>query len=124
MRFKHGIHTIYLYVDSLSPVSAVSKDLRELLQDRYPRGLTASLDSPTKTPIPSEDVTIAYAVLNVPNDPTRGWKRLNIPDERRISASKAGLKDNGIVAFAFVEDEDEEPVFLVEWPKEDEEMLE
>jgi hypothetical protein len=124
VRFKHGIHTIYLFVDSLGPVSEVNKDLRELLQDRYPDGLKISLDSPDKTPIPSKDVAIAYAVLNVPNDPTRGWKRLNIADEKKTTASKAGLKDNGIVAFTFVEDEDDEPVFLVDWPKEDEEMLE
>lgn len=127
VRLKHGIHTIYLFVDSLDSIRAVSDELLLLLRERYADGLTKSLDPPERTPVPAEDedVKIAYAVLSVPNDPTRGWKRLKVDDDETVSARKAGFKDNGIVAFAFVSaDDDEEPVFEVEWPKEDEEMYE
>ena len=126
VRLKHGIHTIYLFVDTQDSMRAVTTELLSLLRERYPDGLTKSPDSSEKTPIPAEDedVTIAYAVLTVPNDASRGWKRLNIGDERKTLAGKAGMKDNGIVAFTFVspDEEDEEPVFEVEWPKDDEEM--
>lgn len=129
VRLKHGIHTIYLFVDASDSMRAVNDELLLLLRERYPGGLIKSLDAPDTTPIPAENdnVTIAYAVLTIPNDPTRGWKRLRINDEEVITAAKAGLKDNGIVAFTFVpvdEDEDEDPLFEVEWPKDDEEMYE
>lgn len=129
VRLKHGIHTIYLFVDSLDSMRAVSDELLLLLRERYPDGLTRSLDPPERTSVPAEDeaVKIAYAVLSIPNDPTRGWKRLKIDEDETVSAGKAGLKDNGIVAFTFVsadEDEDEDPVFEVEWPKDDDEVYE
>lgn len=126
VRLKHGTHTIYLFVDSLDPMRAVSEELLLLLRDRYPEGLTKSIDPPEQTPIPAEGepVTIAYAVLRIPNDPTRGWKRLKVDDDESFSAGKVGLKDNGIVAFTFVDDDDDDPEFAVEWPKEDEEMYE
>lgn len=127
VRLKHGIHTIYLFVDSLDSMRAVSNELLLLLRERYPGGLTRSLDPPEQTPVPAADesVKIAYAVLSIPNDPTRGWKRLRVDDDETTSAGKAGFKDNGIVAFTFVSpDDDEDPLFEVEWPKEDEELYE
>lgn len=128
VRLKHGIHTIYLFVDFQDSVRAVSNQLRTILRERYPRGLTTSLESFDKTPLPDEDddVRIAYAVLNVPSDPARGWKRLKTDDDENITASRAGFKDNGIVAFTFVaaDEEDDEPIFQVEWPREDEEGFE
>jgi hypothetical protein len=123
VRFKHGVHTIYLFVDSLAPVSEVTKELLQLLQERYSEGLTTSLEPPKTTAVP--DVTeVAYAVLNVPTDPTRGWKKLKIGEQGEFTPLKAGMKDNGIVAFAFVESLDDEPRFEVEWPREDEEAYE
>ncbi|CAG9947281.1 unnamed protein product [Clonostachys rosea f. rosea IK726] len=125
VRFKHGVHTIYLFVDTLEPIQNVGEELRSLLRERYPDGLTTSIEQAKTTPVPSEDedFTMAYAVLAVPNDPTRGWKRLKFGDES-TPAGKAGLKDNGIVAFTFLQSEDDEAVFEVEWPGEDEELYE
>ena len=123
VRFKHGIHTIYLFVDTQDSIAAAGRELRDLLRERYPDGLTTSLYPPKKTIVPqeSEKPLMAFAVLNVPNDPTRGWKRLKYDDEEATSATKAGLKQNGIVAFTFLSSPDDEPVFEVEWPRDDEE---
>lgn len=124
MRFKHGIHTIYLFVDALAPFSAVTEELTELLRERYPAGLTTAIAPPKTTPVP-ENPKLAYAVLSIPNDPSRGWKKLKVGEDGSHNPTKAGLKNNSIVAFAFVEDEDDEDVqFEVEWPREDEEMYE
>ena len=123
MRFKHGIHTIYLFVDALAPFSNVTTELRTLLADRYPDGLTTSVAPPKKTTVPA-DVKIAYGVLNIPNDPTRGWKRLNVGEDEEFTPTKCGVKNNSLVAFTPVGDGDDEVVFEVEWPQEDEEMYE
>ncbi|KEY64622.1 hypothetical protein S7711_02826 [Stachybotrys chartarum IBT 7711] len=119
VRFKYGIHTIYLFVDTLQPFSDITAELLELLRERYPTGLNASVDSPEKTPIP-DDAKLAYGVLNVPTDPTRGWKKLNVGEDEVFTPTKAGLKHNSIVAFNFVEDEEEEVLFEVEWPRDEE----
>ncbi|KAH8174706.1 hypothetical protein LIA77_06125 [Sarocladium implicatum] len=86
-----------------------------MLRDRYPDGLTTSIDPPKTTPIP-EETSIAYAVLNVANDPTRGWKKLKIGEQGEVLPQKAGMKENSIVAFAFVDSSEDEPEFEVEWP--------
>lgn len=77
------------------------------------------------TSIPEEDEGshVAFAVLNVPNDPTRGWKRLKYDDEETTTPEKAGMKQNGIVAFAFLQDPDDEAVFEVEWPKDEDDAF-
>lgn len=123
VRFKHGIHTIYLFVDTLSPVSDITTELLQLLRERYPQGLTTSVEPPQTTPVP-DSAQLAYAVLNVPTDPSRGWKKLKVGEQAEFTPLKAGMKDNAIVAFAFVEDLDDEAVFEVEWPREDEEAYE
>ncbi len=99
-----------------------SQELRELLRERYPEGLTTSRMPEKTTPIPDENThpVIAYAVLNIPNDRTRGWKRLSYGDES-TKVLKAGLKQNGIVAFTFLQDPDDEAGFEVEWPRDEEE---
>lgn len=124
VRFKHGIHTIYLFVDTHDSMAAVSRELRSLLRERYPDGLTTSLDPPKKTTVPeeSENPTMAYAVLNVPNDPTRGWKRLKYDDEEAANAATTGMKQNGIVAFSFLDNSDDEAIFEVEWPMEEDDI--
>ncbi|KAF4124842.1 hypothetical protein GMORB2_3681 [Geosmithia morbida] len=123
VRFKYGIHTIYLFVDLMGTMATVGKDLRELLRDRYPEGLTKSFVTLEKTPVPDEasKPNMAYAVLNVSNDPTRGWKRLQYDDDETTPANSE-LKQNGIVAFTFLDDPNDEAVFDVEWPKDDEEL--
>jgi hypothetical protein len=125
VRFKHGIHTIYLFVDTQDSMAAVGQELRSLLRERYPDGLTTSSDPPKTTVVPDEEENpcMAFAVLRVPSDPTRGWKRLEYDDEQSTKAGKAGLVQNGIVAFAFLGNEDDEPAFEVEWPSEEDDPL-
>lgn len=120
VRFKHGIHTIYLFVDALAPFSEITKELLAVLRERYPAGLTTAIAPPKTTEI-SDDATLAYAVLTIPNDISKGWKQLKVGDGKS-TPTKLGLKNNSLVAFAVVEDEDDEVEFEVEWPREDEEL--
>ncbi|PKK52851.1 hypothetical protein CI102_2144 [Trichoderma harzianum] len=131
VRFKYGIHTIFLFIDALAPFSSVTQDLLEVLRDRYPDGLTKSSSSPDeKTPVP-DTANLTYGVLRVPTDPSKGWKPLKLGSDGSNTPSKCGIKDNNIVAFAFGPDEEDEMdadegdvVFEVEWPQEDEELYE
>lgn len=125
VRFKHGIHTIYLFVDAQAPFSDVSKELIGLLRERYPDGLTTTVAPPKTTTIPDEP-KLAYGVLNIPNDPTKGWKRIKAGEDESSSPSKCGLKTNSIVAFTFLSDDavEDDVLFEVEWPREDDEMYE
>ncbi|KAF4982979.1 hypothetical protein FZEAL_1499 [Fusarium zealandicum] len=122
VRFKHGIHTIYLFVDPLAPFSNVTAELVQILTERYPRGLTTSIDPPKTTVIP-DDAQLVFGALSVPNDPSAGWKTIRVGDGES-TPDKLGLKNNSLVAFAVVDDEDDDPEFEVEWPKEDEELYE
>lgn len=65
-------------------------------------------------------------MLTVPNDPSRGWKKLDIGSDQEHTLTKCGIKDNSVVAFAFphATDDQDDIVFDVEWPKDDEEMYE
>lgn len=121
VRFKHGIHTIYLFVDALAPFSAVTQELLELLRERYPSGLTTSVAPPKRTPIPP-GARLAYGVLDAQADPSKGWKRLKVGDDDEWTPTRCGLKSNSIVAFAVLDDGDDELLFEVEWPREDEEL--
>ncbi|KAJ4311652.1 hypothetical protein N0V84_010331 [Fusarium piperis] len=122
VRFRHGIHTIYLFIDALEPFSNVTAKLLDVLTERYPNGLTTSI-APPKTTTVTEGTILAYGVLKNANDPTAGWKKLKIGDGDS-TPTKLGLKNNSLIAFAVVDDEDEEPVFEIEWPREDEELYE
>ena len=105
-------------------MSEVTKELIGLLQERYPAGLSTSLEPPKLTEIPS-DPKLAYGILNVANDPSKGWKRIQAGQDEVNSPTKCGLKNNSIVAFTFVLDPDEDDViFEVEWPREDDELYE
>jgi hypothetical protein len=122
VRFKHGIHTIYLFVDSLGTMSSVTDELLSLLKDRYPNGLTTSTAPPKTTAVPA-NTRIAYGALSMPNDPSKGWKGLKIGEKGIFTPIKAGLKNNGIIAFAFADEEaaeDGDADFEVEWPREEE----
>ena len=125
VRFKHGIHTIYMFVDAHARMADVSEELVELLRERYPNGLTTSIAPPKTTPVPA-NAKLAYGVLTVPNDASQGWTKLKLGDNQVNTPTKCGLKTNSIAAFTFVEeeDDDDEVVFEVEWPKEDEELYE
>lgn len=122
MRFKHGIHTIYLFIDALAPFSNVTAELLSVLNERYPQGLTTAI-SPFRTTSVNADSTIVYGALKVPNDPSAGWVRLKTGNEE-MTPTKLGLKNNSLIAFTILDDEDDEPEFEVEWPREDEELYE
>ncbi|KAF5672518.1 hypothetical protein FHETE_3652 [Fusarium heterosporum] len=122
VRFKHGIHTIYLFIDALAPFSNVTAELLTVLSERYPHGLTTSI-SPFRTTTVNADSTLAYGALKVPNDPSAGWVKLKTGNGES-TPTKLGLKNNSLIAFTVLDDEDDEPEFEVEWPKEDEELYE
>lgn len=104
----------------------MTTELLELLRERYPAGLTTSVAPPRQTPIPS-DARLAYAVLNVPADPSKGWRRLKVGDDEEQTPTKCGLRSNSIVAFSLLsadDNVDDHVLFEVEWPQEDEEVYE
>jgi hypothetical protein len=122
VRFKHGIHTIYLFIDALAPFSNVTAELISVVSERYPQGLTTSISPPKNTPV-DENSILVYGALKIPNDISSGWVKLKTGDGES-TPTKLGLKNNSLVAFAVVNNEDDDPEFDVEWPKEDEEMYE
>ncbi|KAG7140759.1 hypothetical protein HYQ45_002476 [Verticillium longisporum] len=122
IRFKYGVHTILLFVDSLQSFSAINKSLLEVLRERFPNGLKISPALSDVTPVPtSDDVRIVYGLPNNVNDLSQGWKILRIDDDDK-PVSK-GLKDNIPVAFAFLADGEEldDAQFLVDVPTLDDE---
>ncbi|KAJ3497195.1 hypothetical protein NLG97_g2084 [Lecanicillium saksenae] len=125
VRFRHGVHTIYLFVESQAPFSDISNELAEILRDRYPEGLTTSLEPHATTDIPAQP-RFVYGLLNKHDDPSQGWKRINVGSDESYTPTKCGLKHNSLVAFMLVEDVEDadDVVFQVEWPAEDEELYE
>ncbi|KAF4334272.1 hypothetical protein FBEOM_11899 [Fusarium beomiforme] len=120
VRFKHGIHTIFLFIDALAPFSNAATELLNVARERYPDGLTKSHDSPDKTVLDA-DSTLAFGAVKNPNDLSAGWVRLKTGNGEKTPTA-LGLKNNCLIAFAVVDGEDDVPVFEVEWPKEDEEL--
>ncbi|KAJ4165486.1 hypothetical protein LMH87_007117 [Akanthomyces muscarius] len=125
VRFRHGVHTIYLFVESQAPFSDISTELADLLRDRYPGGLTTSIEPPTTTDIPSQP-RFVYGLLNKHDDPSQGWKRLNVGSDEAFTPTKCGLKHNSVIAFMLIDESDDpdDVVFQVEWPEEDEGVYE
>ncbi|XWW94930.1 hypothetical protein V2A60_002880 [Cordyceps javanica] len=125
VRFRHGVHTIYLFIKSQAPFSDISNELADILHDRYPEGLTTALEPPTITEIPAKPKFV-YGVLNKHDDPSHGWKRINVGSDEDFTPTKCGLKHNSLVAFMLRDDSDDpdDVVFRVEWPTEDEELYE
>lgn len=127
VRLKHGIHTIFLFIDSLAPFEDVTTTLLQVLRERYPDGLTQSV-SPLKTtrvPIFDDDAEVVYATLVNSHDPSQGWKRLKIL--RGDTPAMKGIQNGTILAFTFtnVDADDSEPVeFAVDWPRLDDEYEE
>ncbi|KAI1768147.1 hypothetical protein GGR53DRAFT_462672 [Hypoxylon sp. FL1150] len=118
IRFKHGIHTILLFVDPMKPFSEIAEELLETMQERYPAGLKTSKSSPTKTALPESPLQIEFAVPKSPADLSQGWALLDLEDGD--TPTTMGLKDNGIIAFAFKPidaDEDYEIIFKVDYPR-------
>ncbi|ETS84518.1 hypothetical protein PFICI_02543 [Pestalotiopsis fici W106-1] len=124
IRFKYGVHSIFLFVDSNSQFSDIASELLEIIKERFPDGLKADREAPPVA-VPDDSSSIEFAVLTVPSDPSQGWTPLRAaPDDKPLAK---GLKDNQIVAFAF-RDEDAEDVdeegFQVAFPTYEEEEME
>ncbi|CEI68208.1 hypothetical protein FVEN_g11838 [Fusarium venenatum] len=122
VRFKHGIHTIYLFIDALAPFSNVTAELTSVISERYPQGLTTSISPPKNTHV-DENSIIVYGALKIPNDLSSGWVKLKTGDGES-TPTKLGLKNNSLLVFAVAKHEKDDPEFEVEWPQEDEEIYE
>ncbi|KAK7936101.1 hypothetical protein PG985_001596 [Apiospora marii] len=119
IRFKHGTCTIFLFVDPMSTFADVSKELLEILQERYPQGIPSA--SKSGIALPDDASQIAYAVSKSAADPTQGWKPLKVGSSDTWVSK--GLKNGAMVAFAF-KDDDGEVEFEVDFPTYDDEMEE
>ncbi|KAI8622948.1 hypothetical protein F5Y19DRAFT_460380 [Xylariaceae sp. FL1651] len=122
IRFKHGNQTIFLFVDPMKPFSNIQEELLDILNERYPDGLTTSVIPLKKTKLPNSASQIKFAVPKNNVDPTQGWKALDI-DLNDTPVGK-GLQDNMMVAFAIAsddEDDAEETSFEVDFPSYEEE---
>lgn len=121
LRLKYGIHTLFLLIEPLAPFSTITTELLFALRDRTEQGLKASaVDAPQSPPPADKDFSVAYGVMKDPNDPSKGWKDLQIQgDETPVSK---GLKNNTVVAFVIrgADDAHETPEFIVQWPRLDE----
>ena len=123
IRFKHGNHTIFLFVDATKPLSHAAAELLEILRERYPDGLNTSTTPPKKTPLPAEPGCIEFAVPKDRLDPSKGWNSLGA-DQGGDTAAAKGIQDGSTVAFAFRPedgDDEEELAFEVEFPGYDDE---
>lgn len=124
LRFKHGTHTIFLFVDPQEPFATAGSELLEILQSRYPDGLTTSTSAGKQTPLPSDASRIEFALAKSAGDPSQGWKALGLNGASSDLPVNKGIKDGMVLAFAIRPDdadEDEELDFEVEYPSYEEE---
>jgi hypothetical protein len=123
IRFKHGIHTIFLFVDLLQTFDDLSATLFQTLRERYPEGKLTTSEGETEIPESDDDVRIAFGKLKSPHDPSKGWQYLRVDGEEHLS--KFDLRENAILAFTFrpadEDPEDAEVDFLVDWAQLDDE---
>lgn len=117
LRFKHGKHTILLFADALTPFTKIKADLLTILRERYPQGLVLS-SSPDPKPIPESVNKVALGVPVDVYEPSKGWTELDTTSGGLKECPKSlELKDGAVIAFAFLETDEEfsEPTFEVEW---------
>ncbi|KAK4097426.1 hypothetical protein N658DRAFT_500401 [Parathielavia hyrcaniae] len=122
IRFKYGIHIIFMFAMIDWPFSRLTDELLSVLRDRYPNGLTPSIAEPEATPLPatSSDFKLVYALPKTASDLSRGWNLIKARPNDTLGAR--GLTDTCSVAFAFLDpDADESDAeFPVELPTLDE----
>ncbi|KAI2641019.1 hypothetical protein GGS21DRAFT_502672 [Xylaria nigripes] len=117
LRFKHGILTIFLFVNPVEPLRYVQEELLGILKGRYPDGITTSGIPPRITQLPKNASQIRFAVPKDKSDPAQGWKPLPMDADDTPKGQK--LQDNMMVAFAIAEDDakDADKVeFVVSFP--------
>lgn len=116
-----------MLVSPLETFAQISADLLEVLNERYPDGLSSTVGA-NDTPIPA-DAVVSYGILQQQSrrgggDSARAaeWRNLKVGDADTPVAK--GLKDGMDVAFVLrspEEAEDGAPQFVVEWPSLDDE---
>jgi len=127
LRFKHGLHTIALPVDSGKPVSAMSAQLLEVLRERYKSGTLRKSEKrgdETEIPAAAENENgvpaIYYAQpkntednrFALPADGTIEWTPIKMKPSD--TPGRLGIKSNTMLAFYFDENDWPPPV---EFPK-------
>ena len=132
IRLKHGMHIIFLFASPDWTFGRLSQELFEILQDRYPKGLTTSIAPPRTTPVPKTmaDARFAFAVPKDPEDLSKGWRNLQAKSQHTLADKR--LKDQSVVAFTLLDEDDDdgdaefevvEPTFDDEEEEEGEEDL-
>lgn len=112
VRFKNGIHTIFLFVDALDTFDLMSTTLLSILRQRYPNGL------PKLTTKNWDEIQVdefEYGVLVNAHDPARGWRKIEASGND-VVAMTAGIKDGVHVAFRLADEAKANGEFNVEWP--------
>ena len=111
--FKYGKYTILLFAEPTTPFSQIKADLLATLRERYPNGLeTAALeagDPPTMTAIPDSILDIALAVPKDQYKLEAGWDELDVGNDggKQETPQNLQLKDGARLAFAFIDENDE-----------------
>lgn len=117
LRFKHGVHTIFLFVDPLQPISAMTTLLADVLRERYPSGELTTTQGPTFIPSGDDlEARVVYGTPTNPVDPAEGWQRLEA--KAGDTPSRRGIRDGSVLAFGFTTDGGAlaDVDFVVDWP--------
>jgi len=119
LRFKHGKHTIFLFAEPNTPFPSIISELLKTLHERYPNGLPVST-SPGSFKIPDDVLEVTLGVPADQHDISKGWTELDTGAQGGLKETprSLGLKDGGMVAFAFDGDEDKRTEFHVEFSDE------
>ncbi|KAK4129844.1 hypothetical protein N657DRAFT_653111 [Parathielavia appendiculata] len=103
IRFKYGIHIIFMFAMLDWTFSRLTDELLSVLRDRYPKGLTASIGEPEATTLPTSgsDFKLVYALPKTASDLSRGWNVIKAGPNDTLGAK--GLTEMCSVAFAFLD---------------------
>ena len=106
-----------MFADALTPFTTIKTELLVVLRERYPDGLVLSSSRDRKS-IPGSINNVALGVPIDVYEPNKGWTELDANSGGLKECPKSfGLKDGAIIAFTFLDKDEEfgEPVFDVEW---------
>lgn len=108
-----------MLIDPDEPFNTITKELLDLLRDRYPDGLSAIVGDPKKLAIPAEedeeDFVIDYGVPLNPLDLEEGWTDLDISSDLDTVSSK-NLPEGATLAFIIRGVNETKRNFVVEPP--------
>ncbi|KKF93320.1 hypothetical protein CFO_g4340 [Ceratocystis platani] len=98
VRFKIGVHTFALFINSLDLWSNISEQLSAIIKARYGTTGLVSANDPIALPR-AEPWRIVYAKPKDPHELRAGWVPLRFDDETETPA-RSGLTDGCTLAFA------------------------